>query len=88
MLDKQRPVRKKIFAMDAYPSTYLYLVVTVKLSCKQLTCRDVKGSLLFRMARMQMWLLMAFPFLGAHGDEYAVEKRQSCHCLVSLCSLL
>ena len=30
MLDKQRPVRKKIFTMDAYPSTYLYLVVTVK----------------------------------------------------------
>ena len=83
LLYEKRPVRKQIFAMDAYPRTHLHFIVAVEFSGKFLSRCNVKRSLLSRMARMQMRLLVAFPEFGAHRDENSVKQRQRCHSFIS-----
>ena len=83
LLDQKHPVREQIFAMDAYPRTHLHFIVAVEFSGKFLPRCNVKRSLLSRMTRMQMRLLVAFPEFGAHRDENSVEQRQRCHSFIS-----
>jgi len=83
LLREQRPIRKEIFTMDAYPSTNLHFVITVEFPGKPLTRCNVERSLLVCMTGMQMRFLMTFALLWAHRYEYSVEKRQRCHLLFS-----
>ena len=83
LLGEQHPVRKEIFAVDAYPGTNLHFIVAVELPGKFFTRCNVERCLLVCMTSMQMRFLVTFALLWAHRYEYSVEKRQRCHVLVS-----
>jgi len=83
LLREQRPVRKEVFAVDAYPGSDFQFVVAVEFPGKFLTRFNVKRSLFVCVTGMQMRFLMTLALLWAHRYENSVEKRQRCHILVS-----